>query len=126
MGKSQLQSAYQDWSVRVAKYEKAGIPSSVWQPIVTNDMQKTYQSDSEPMTNAEADIAVYSAWKGQSAVQESPRHSSGIFGDISTIASNIIPDIGNVITSLPRGIGELGKDLVTPSTYTNTARDLGQ
>ena len=125
MSKSTLQSSYSSWSARVVKYEQSGIPASVWAPIAQNDMHKTYTADSTPMTNAEADIAVYSAWKGQSAVQESPRHSGGIMGDIKTVASNIIPDVGNIITSLPRGIGELGKELVTPSTYSNTGNDIG-
>lgn len=126
MGKSQLQAATVDWQKRVAKYSQAGIPQSVWQPIVSQDLNKTYTSDSTPMTNAEADTAIYSAWKGKSAVNESPRHSGGFFGDLSTIASNIIPDVGNIITGLPRGIYDIGKAVVTPSTWSGTAKDLSQ
>jgi hypothetical protein len=125
MGKSELDTAYSDWSKRVAKYQTAGIPESVWQPIAQKDLTKTYSQGSTGLTNAEADIAVYSAWRGQSAIQESPRHSGGIFGDISTVLSNIIPDAGELITSLPRGLATLGKELVTPSTYPTIGKDVG-
>lgn len=126
MGKSELQTSTIDWKKRVAKYEAAGIPQSVWEPIARQDMNKTFSMGSAGMTNAEADIAVYSTWKGQSAITEAPRHKGGFFGGLETIASNIVPDIGNIITSAPRGLAELGKELVTPSTYSHTATDIAQ
>jgi len=125
MGKSELQSATFDWQKRASKYAAAGIPATVWEPIATHDLTDTYVNGSSGMTNAEADTAVYSAFTGQSAVNETPRHRSGFLGGLETILSNIVPDIGNDITSLPRGLFDLGKDLVSPSQWEATGKDLG-
>lgn len=126
MGKNDLQTAQSDWAKRIDKYISAGIPQSVWEPIASADMKKVYTNASSPMTNENADTEVYAAWKGSNPIPESPRHRSGLFGTLDTIASNIVPDIGNIITDLPRGLYDLGKNVVSPKQWENTGHDLSQ
>jgi hypothetical protein len=124
MGLSELQESHKNWSQRAALFDSVGIPSSVYMPIVQADMKRTMQSGAQPMTNAEAQDEVFAAWKGYNPITKSPRHSGGLLGDLGTVVSNIIPDTAHIITALPRSLADLGKEVVTPSTYPKIAKDL--
>lgn len=118
MGSSELELSYKDWARRVSQYEQMGIPSSVYGPIASNDMRKTYSEDAEPMTDLEANVAVAAAATGTPPITESPRHSSD---PLATIASNIVPDVQNLITSLPRGIYDTVRQVASPSSWKDLA-----
>lgn len=124
MGQSELQQSYKDWAKRIGLYESQGISANVYGPIAKQDMQRTYSEDSYPMSDLEANIAVAAAASKTPPVQESPRGTGekGLSGIVGRIASNVVPDIGNLITALPRGVFDLGKAVVTPSSYTDTAK----
>lgn len=125
MAKSQYQSAYNDWSQRIQRYQQAGIPSSVYLPIANRDLSRVYQQGSSTMTNADADTAIYAAWKGANPISETPRHHSGLFGALETVAANVVPDVGNIITGLIRVPQEIGKDIASPKRWEETGHALG-
>ncbi len=117
MGTNELGLSYKAWSKRISQYQQLGLPESVYLPIAKHDMAKTYQSGSAPMTDLEANIAIAAAASGTPPITETPRHGHGLLGSIATVASNIVPDVGNLITGLPRGIYDAGKQLTTPSDW---------
>lgn len=115
MGVSEYQTAQKDWAKRIAKYSSMGISQDAYSTIANEDMNRTYTQGSSPMTNAEADVAVFAAANHQQPIQQSPRHSGGILGGLESIASNIMPDIGNVVTQA-----------LNPMTYVHEAGELGK
>lgn len=127
MGKSELQTSAAAWTARAQKYQQAGIPENVWQPIALHDMNNTYHLGSTPMTNQIADVAVYSAWKGTPAVAQQPAHH-GLADFLNPLhdLGVVTHDIGGIITGLPRGVAHLAGELVTPSTYSTAGRELAQ
>lgn len=124
MGQSELQQSYKSWAKRIGLYESQGISANVYGPIAKQDMQRTYSEDSYPMSDLEANIAVAAAASKTPPVTEQPRGTGekGLTGIVGRVAGNIIPDVGNLITALPRGVFDLGKAVVTPSSYTDTAK----
>ena len=113
MATSDLEQAYKDWSKRIARFTQAGLAPETYMPIAQHDLQKAYQTGAAPMTDLEANIAVAAVASGTPPITESPRHGSLL----GTIASNVIPDVSNVINALPRGVYDTVKEAVTPSTY---------
>jgi hypothetical protein len=128
VGASELETAYKNWSKRVAQYTQLGIPAAAYTSIAQADMNKVATNQGGALTNEQAAAAVYAAASKQNPLQstqaQGQRHRGGILGGLEDFVGNVGSDVGHIITGAPAGVAHLATSLVTPGGLKHDWHDI--
>jgi hypothetical protein len=109
--KSDIQLVSRNWATRVQQYNQAGIPTSVWRPLLQRDMRAVVAGHA-PLGDREVNDAIY-AGSGHPIITD-PHKGHGLFdvlgnipSDVQNLVTGFVPGIAGYVHSLPEQMGQV-------------------